>query len=620
MHRSRLSTNAVPQITFWKKYPISAYLLLAIFLAQCLWHATNKSATYDEPGHIAISVLLWKTERSNYELGHPPLVRYIMGLPVLLLSPSLPADRPYPTVPKNAPLIRLPGSELYIYSAHFIYQNTASFNNIIFAARTANIFLGLVAGALVFLIARKLYGESAALFSLGLFTFCPNLVAHSSLATTDIGGIAFALLFFYTFIRLINDPGPRALALASLGLGGALLAKTTNIILAPLYVMNVFILWKFYPSNRLRDLPFKEILKITLVPLAVSWLMLCLAYKFQDTFTLHTLLNEDWELLKFGPLIKTLYSHAPLPDSFIKGLAYNVVHDKRGHGGFLMSNYQSFGWWYYFPLAIAFKTPTTTLLLAIFRTSQCVKNKLRVCAFEFILLTVMAVLLISAMKSSVAIGLRHILLFYPLLYILLGKIMSDGFFNDRRGRYALFGLFGFLALEVFSVSPHYLAFYNRACGGPSKGIRYLSDSNLDWGQDLGNLAKFLRKEEDKFGKVELMLSYFGTAVPQAYGLNYEPLPTVWSYPKSGTINSVLPKKEYLAISATNLQGTYFGDHNLYKNLVTGLRPIKVIGHSIYVYEVTRQIAVQEKLLQIYMALNDPARIDRQTQRLSLLKK
>ena len=139
-----------------------------------------------------------------------------------------------------------------------------------------------------------------------------------------------------------------------------------------------------------------------------------------------------------------------------------------------------------------------------------------------------------------------------------------------------------------------IAFFSRISGGPERGIQFLSDSNLDWGQGLKELAAFCKKE----GNPELLLSYFGTAVPAYYGMIYEPLPTVWSFPKSQHLNSVVPEKEWLAVSATNLQGTYFGKHDLYRWLLQK-EPIAKIGYSIYVYDVTHDLESAQKILEIY---------------------
>ena len=215
----------------------------------------------------------------------------------------------------------------------------------------------------------------------------------------------------------------------------------------------------------------------------------------------------------------------------------------------------------------------------------------------------------TAVTSKINIGLRHILICYPVTYLLAGRIGALDWLNtSQRKRWAAIWA-SVLVLEVLSVSPHYLSFFNRLCGGPMKGIEYLSDSNIDWGQDLNNLAKFLKKS----GNPELTLSYFGTAVPEYYDLKYQPLPTVWSYPKSMQTNSIDSAKEYLAVSVTNLQGTYFGMHDLFGWLKTR-EPTAVIGYSIYVYDITSDKESHDKMLEMYRLTGDLNRFLREAAR------
>ena len=41
------------------------------------------------------------------------------------------------------------------------------------------------------------------------------------------------------------------------------------------------------------------------------------------------------------------------------------------------------------------------------------------------------------------------------------------------------------------IAPDYLAFFNFASGGPRSGPQYISDSNIDWGQDVKKLVEAL---------------------------------------------------------------------------------------------------------------------------------
>jgi hypothetical protein len=79
------------------------------------------------------------------------------------------------------------------------------------------------------------------------------------------------------------------------------------------------------------------------------------------------------------------------------------------------------------------------------------------------------------------------------------------------------------------ISPHYLSFFNVLAGGPNNGWRYLTDSNIDWGQDLPALRDLIQKQN--LGRIKL--AYFGTAHPSYYDIDFEPLPTWEPAPEQG---------------------------------------------------------------------------------------
>ena len=127
-----------------------------------------------------------------------------------------------------------------------------------------------------------------------------------------------------------------------------------------------------------------------------------------------------------------------------------------------------------------------------------------------------------------------------------------------------YGILGILIvwqiISVVSIYPHFLAYFNEAIGGPSKGYLYVVDSNLDWGQDLKRLAEWIDKYSacsdnpnletffciQKIDKI--YLDYFGGGNADYY-LNGKYIP--WS----GTKNpSELPKGSYFAVSVNQLQG------------------------------------------------------------------
>ncbi|HEY6357390.1 MAG TPA: hypothetical protein VIX35_04050, partial [Vicinamibacterales bacterium] len=133
------------------------------------------------------------------------------------------------------------------------------------------------------------------------------------------------------------------------------------------------------------------------------------------------------------------------------------------------------------------------------------------------------------------------------------------------------------AASSFWVFPHYLAYFNESIGGPSHGYRYLVDSNLDWGQELKDLKRFM--DEHHIAKV--YLSYFGTDTPDRYGIVYAALPS-YDLPREALqAPSPLPAGSWVAISATMLQGVYI-DAPVFREF-RARTATAVLGYSMFVY-------------------------------------
>ena len=73
--------------------------------------------------------------------------------------------------------------------------------------------------------------------------------------------------------------------------------------------------------------------------------------------------------------------------------------------------------------------------------------------------------------------------------------------------FALIILISWQAISIFAIYPHFLSYFNEIIGGPANGYIYTVNSNLDWGQDLKRLKKWV--EENNIDKI--YLDYFGGA-------------------------------------------------------------------------------------------------------------
>jgi hypothetical protein len=184
-----------------------------------------------------------------------------------------------------------------------------------------------------------------------------------------------------------------------------------------------------------------------------------------------------------------------------------------------------------------------------------------------------------AMSSHIDLGLRHVLPIYPFLYVGLGVAAAHAWKSWRRWTAVVLAILGIgLLVETACAFPNFIPFFNVLAGGSRGGVALLSDSNIDWGQDLKLLVQWQHAHPDP----QIYLCYFGFADPRYYGLHYVRLA---GNSGGGTEQPDPARKRIIAISVMNLQGT--GWYPVQQNLYAGLRrvkPLAVLGGSIYLFD------------------------------------
>jgi hypothetical protein len=303
---------------------------------------------------------------------------------------------------------------------------------------------------------------------------------------------------------------------------------------------------------------------------------------------------ETWQPPLMVKLMLLPYQLHLMPQAWSAGLVY-TYGSSLYRGTYLLGEIGRTGWWYYFPLAILFKTPTATLIafalaaaaaiyLAI--TRRATLNARHAWA-ALVLLVPVIVYGYFSLTTNLNLGLRHVYPLYAFFYIGLGWVASRLVAQGRRaaiitGATAAILFIG-TATETARAYPNYIAFFNTPSGGSRGGFRLLSDNNIDWGQDLLELARWQKEHPDE----KLYLSYFGTVEPALFGIRYQGVPG--GYAPYGAEPKTWPTEPgVLAVSVTKMHGQYFAEpaaRELYHKLTQG-EPIAVLGGSIYLFRYT----------------------------------
>ncbi len=530
-------------------------LFFAIFSVLFLHTAWVKSPTWDEVGHIGLGAYLLKTGRWDVpaSCSHPPLAFYLHSPPSFVYPLDWSRWRYRADALRDIRFLR--SADTQRGNAMLLDQRYDG-ERFFFWSRTTSLLLAIPLFAALYSWSRELCGYWGALLTLFFAALSPNLLAHATLINTDFTLAATFFCTIFAYRRLLLYPSPAALVIAGLALGLALMSKLSALVLLP--VLLAITLWFFHFSDFAQRQRVARLFGHShLVSLAVAYLGVC----FLAILAL-------WA--SYG------FNHEP----YILTVRSQLWDIGAGHAAYLMGQFSDQGWWYYFPLAIAIKTPIPTLVLAIWGLWALARRRPTL-ELGFVLWPPLLLIGLFVLGNAKNIGLRYLLGIYPFLFLLVGATMHSALRSWKIYLLCLFAVF--YAISTTKNHPHHLAYFNELIGGPEQGYHYLVDSNIDWGQDLKGLKSYM----DEKGIERIKLSYFGAVDPRLYDLKYEWLPG-FKLPNLDGSPAKLPTTGTIAISVTNLTGVYMDMYDQGRGLYTWLQahqPVAHIGHSIFIYEI-----------------------------------
>jgi hypothetical protein len=583
--------------------PVAVFLLWLLF-AQSVASATRLSITTDEGLHITSGYSYLRTGDLRLIEEHPPLVKVLEAWPLLLL-PDLgsPAET---TGWEQGNLNRV---------TKFFLLRYRPFDRLLFSARVPTMLMSLLLGAFVFRWAADLLGPGAGVLALALYAFDPNIVAHSAIAATDLGAACFIFIACYFFWRYLRRPGWSSILLAGVTLGLAEAAKISALMLLPLFgalwLAQVLTRSKFIRKETPRLGPsWKSPAVLLLIAFLTFWAVF--------GFELRSLTFDIWK----SPSLGGLKFEFPMPAaSYLTSLNTVQAHLSAGRPTFLLGMNSEQGWWYYFPVAFALKTPLPTLILLIAALIGVGAQILRLWqngerrelawqAWRYpALLSFPLIYFVASLTQPFNIGYRHLLPMLPFTFVFIGQISNPGIaLKHAKSRISnvkrhspdvdlrsvtlspcllvslspcllVLALVAWCAVGTAAVFPHYLAYFNELAGGPAGGYHYLVDSNLDWGQGWKELKTYMNAH----GIGRIKFAQFSSNDPATYGIDYEPIAPMMGAPP------VLPARfnpapSVYVLSASSLQGVPLADINTYDTF-RHRPPTARIGYALFVYDV-----------------------------------
>ncbi len=219
-----------------KRFWLPVAVVLAIHAALGISAAAHLTATHDEYWHLPVGLLNLKTGRFDYENLNPPLCRMTAAFPLLLTS----------AVP-GGPRID-PGTNGF--GDAFIAANGPHYDRWYLLGRTMIVLISVLGGLVTAIWARELFGDGAGCLAAVFWAFEPNLIAHGSLVTTDMGAAAFFVFTLFAVWKFAARPNWKMALIFGGMLGLAQLAKFTSLLLYPIAILE-FVLLTFANKEQL---------------------------------------------------------------------------------------------------------------------------------------------------------------------------------------------------------------------------------------------------------------------------------------------------------------------------------------------------------------------------------
>lgn len=561
------------------RWPVSIRELLcaaavaALFAAALVRMAAETGVTVDEPSHLLSAALYWEGRDTLDPGDMPPLIKIVGGW-----------------VPARAGL-RMPDRNHQVWTTHHEWPvslqmmselNGPEIQRIFFWSRLPLLLFPVGCVLLLWWWGRQLLSPWAGLAAAAVFALLPSVLGHGALFKNDLAASFGYLFFWYRAWCYWRSPSTGRAAIWALALAIAVMAKFSMLVLIPIAASILLARRLLGRQRSARKLAVEAatVLLCLYAAIVLGWQADLSALTAEDL--------EQWRAHPGIPRLLTRFVEAasvvPTPPRLWRGAMGLVQSNSEISPAYLLGQVYQGGHPLYFGVALLVKTPVAALALlgiglGLF-LNDAVRRRARWDDLFWAAPGFLYLLLASA--SSLQLGVRLVLPALVLLVLFAGRIAPPRAL-PRPHSAAVLILLAWLGVRSYTVFPDYISHFNTLAGGADNGLQYLSDSNIDWGQDLRRFARIVK--EKPLGKVRL--AYFGTDNVWAY-LSDKEVETI--APPWGGIPAasryLRPEPGVYAISATLLTGQFFPEqYRDYYQEFRRRKPFLKAGHSLFLFKV-----------------------------------
>ncbi|MFH1182133.1 MAG: glycosyltransferase family 39 protein [Candidatus Woesearchaeota archaeon] len=565
-----------------KKTYILLWVIFLVFAAMLLLESARKSAIFEENEYLTSGYYMLKTNDYRMQPAQPPFALKLGAVPLLFSNPPFPYDNEY--------------CQKFLYYAcadKFLYNSGLDGGSAIFWGRVPFIILALLTGFLIFKWAKELYGDKGGLLALVMYAFNATVLGWSALINPDFSAAAFGFISVYFLWKLFSKPSAANAILIGIFFGLAQASKFTAIMLIPAYAA----IGILYALRHKTKPDAKKVAKYSGIILSIGFIAMWAVYGFSfGTFAsgapqrfmdiIHQNLPSN-EQVSNAALFAIENVPVPFPSYFVGVSAQMFISATSLKSSYINGVvYQGSVWYFHLESFLLKESIAFIILVGISIASLFMSRKKNDDEIIFLLVPILAFAAAFIFIININSGIQHLLSLFPFMFVLTGRLAKL-----RRLKILVIILTAAYVIGAIIAFPNYISYFNEFVNDDN-GHQYFLTANLDQGQNLKELSEYAKANSLE----PLKLSYFGTTNPKAY-LEYEYLPTPYFLPwvpeyapqkkdlPPGYYENCSRQEGIVAVSAPNLKGMFLINTSCYSWL-HGYKPIKIIGHTIFVYNVT----------------------------------